>query len=160
MLTICLTFYIFNSFWPEHHNGTIMISIICRMHQNYMQYLLTSSQCLCKYFIWTVYSGAPTFFCRSTNALQTCETTRSNCERTIISRLCTNISQANYVLHDLWAEDLSRQLPKWFRSISANASEAFAVSACCQTLPRTHFRCPDLLEGDIVCFLHSVKRVE
>lgn len=35
-----------------------------------------------------------------------------------------------------------------------------SVSAYCQTLPRKHFRCPDRLEGNIVCLLHSVKSVE
>lgn len=50
----------------------------------------------------------------------------------------------------LWSENLSRQLPKWVESPPANENEAFSVSACCQTLPRAHFRCPNWLEGNIV----------
>lgn len=60
----------------------------------------------------------------------------------------------------LWSENLSRQLPKWIESPLAIENEAFSVSAYYQTLPRTHFRCPDQLEGNIVCLLYSLKSVE
>lgn len=140
-----------------------------------MLYLLTSSQCLCKYLIWTVYTGAPTylfFVYVEHKCLQTCIQSNntvkqaSSCSITYSERNNYAMNFAIYPDQDqlcafvLWSENLSRQLPKWVESPPANENEAFSVSACCQTLPRTHFRCPDQLEGNIICLLHSVKSVE
>ncbi len=107
-----------------------------------MLYLLTSSQCLCKYLIRTVYTGAPTylfFVYVEHKCLQTCIQSNntvkqaSSCSITYSERNNYAMNFAIYPDQDqlcayvLWSENLSRQFPKWVESPPANENEAFSV---------------------------------